>query len=551
MTELLRATGLRYEEASEDLLRINSIRNIIVASTPSVQRAEKYIAVQELRLADKKYEVTAYAAPPEDTVKGVIHNIPDYDSAEDITRSLVCQKNPTILQARRMGRTNSAIIIFEGNTVPYYIYYRGAEYRCFLHKKRHEVCDACGRLGHRADVCPAPENKICKSCGTKAPTEDHDCELKCALCGRDPATGDKKCPLRFCTPYLLKKRKWEKRQRQENYRRQEDDLRNTILKSPSFKQDCNTNTRDRSSSFPRLSCQDRQSRSDTLAADHSTGSQRRSRSKSRRRSPSTQGARRKSRSKSRNGRHSQGSDQQNKVSWASAVSHSKALPNNIETEDRISRGRAEQESEIVKIKQMLELVLAENKLLKSELSKLKGASDGTTPSSSKSVAPSCNSGKVAGKTGPPKKPLGATEPPQIPILDNSSSDEMEESKSDSPPSKRRAKELASDQSHAPSGGNKYVNEGTLLQFGEKLTETISATLGAKFDALAASIGTQMAALNARVTALEAAIPRLGAGREGCAGPIKATKPYSRPTLVEGTRTSLEYASPIDYAAGKE
>lgn len=189
---VLDATGLAHEEAEEDVLRIHTTKNIIVASTPSMNRAEKYNAIRKLRIGGKTYEVTAYVAPPEDTIKGVIHNIPEYDSAEAITKSLVYRKNPTILQARRMGRSNSVIIVFEGNTVPHYIYYRGAEYRCFLHKKRHEICDACGRLGHRSDVCPTPDNKVCKNCGSNNPSENHQCEPKCALCGRDHPTGDKK-----------------------------------------------------------------------------------------------------------------------------------------------------------------------------------------------------------------------------------------------------------------------------------------------------------------------------------------------------------------------
>ncbi|CAN7937967.1 unnamed protein product [Ixodes hexagonus] len=45
---VLRATGLGYEEAAEDLLRINPAKNIIVASTPSMERAGKYTAIKEL-----------------------------------------------------------------------------------------------------------------------------------------------------------------------------------------------------------------------------------------------------------------------------------------------------------------------------------------------------------------------------------------------------------------------------------------------------------------------------------------------------------------------
>ncbi|KAH7959830.1 hypothetical protein HPB49_014067 [Dermacentor silvarum] len=87
-------------------------------------------------MADETSKTTGTGEARSDTYKGVIHNIPDYDTAEDITKSLIYKKNPTILQARRMGNTNSVIIIFEGPNIPFYVYYRGAEYRCYLHKKK-------------------------------------------------------------------------------------------------------------------------------------------------------------------------------------------------------------------------------------------------------------------------------------------------------------------------------------------------------------------------------------------------------------------------------
>ncbi|KAG0439745.1 hypothetical protein HPB47_016543 [Ixodes persulcatus] len=65
---------------------------------------------------------------------------------------------------RPMGNTNSVIEMFEGPNVPFYVYYRGAEYRYYLHKKKVEVCSACGRIGPRADVCPTPDKQQCREC---------------------------------------------------------------------------------------------------------------------------------------------------------------------------------------------------------------------------------------------------------------------------------------------------------------------------------------------------------------------------------------------------
>ncbi|KAH7948826.1 hypothetical protein HPB49_002690 [Dermacentor silvarum] len=109
-----------------------------------------------------------------------------------------------------MGNTNSVLIVFDGKQVPYHAYYRGAEYKCYLHKKRNEVCDICGTVGYKADVCPTPTPKKCKSCDTVNPPADHTCHPCCALCGKDHTTADKACHRRFPTPHLLLQRRRER-----------------------------------------------------------------------------------------------------------------------------------------------------------------------------------------------------------------------------------------------------------------------------------------------------------------------------------------------------
>lgn len=400
------AASVTGDEAEEDILRSNPTKNIVIISTPTMANAEKYNSIRKLRVGDAVYETVAYAAAPEDTVKGVIHRIPSYDTADDITRSLVYKKNPTILQARRMGNTNSVVIIFEGKRVPHFVYYRGAEYRCLLHKKKHEVCDSCGKLGHRSDVCPAPEDKICKGCGERNPGEDHPCDPKCALCGKDHSTGDKTCQQRFRTPFLLKQRQWEKLKRQRQ--QQEQSPRNNHQRSSSLHQEeygtgkrrtgilrttedyrdrsestqghCKDSEEDgkrsRSSSFPRLP-----NKSDGPHAP-STGGRHRSRSKSRRQ-PAGGGERRESGSRSRSSRGngdnaatsptagSRGEVNGNTVSWAETVSRSKA-PLSVKSDGQgPARGQGKIEQELTRIRQMLEQVTRENIALKEEIARLK------------------------------------------------------------------------------------------------------------------------------------------------------------------------------------
>lgn len=119
---IIRATGLEPTQAADDILRTDPKQNTFVVSTPSVTRAEAFAKIPELSVHGATYEAMAYAAPPENTSRGVIPNIPDYDYPQDITKSLVYSKNPTILQARRMRKSSSVIILFEGSRVPYYVY---------------------------------------------------------------------------------------------------------------------------------------------------------------------------------------------------------------------------------------------------------------------------------------------------------------------------------------------------------------------------------------------------------------------------------------------
>lgn len=538
------AANIVPREAEEDILRTNPTKNIVLISTPTMANAEKYNSIRKLRVDDTIYETTAYAAPPEDTVKGVIHHIPSYDTADDITRSLVYKKNPTILQARRMGKTNSVVIIFEGKRVPYFVYYRGAEYRCLLHKKKHEVCDLCGRLGHRSDVCPAPEDKVCKGCGARNPGEDHACDPKCALCGKDHATGDKTCRQRFRTPFLLKQRQWEKenrlqhqqsQQKRDQHQRpsslhQEDDgnlksptgiLRNTEnyngSKQGHLENSDEGGKRSRSSSFPRLP-----SLSDGPHVT-ATGGQHRSRSKS----PGG-GQRRASRSGSRSSRVSEtnadtsptavfrGQVSGNTVSWAETVSHSKA-PLGVKS-DRQGPARGQDkndqlEQELTRIRQMMEHVTRENIALKKEIARLK---DGL--------------GNKAGQKTEIEQARASEVQTQVEMDTTNETERM------APPPHKKKREQNEKPQASPS------EESTFEQLESRIENKIDHTLeefGKKienmFSTFAQDITNKIAGLNARITAIEMGSTNPPPQVTASVGPIKGVKPYARPTSVDSPK----------------
>ncbi|CAN7943584.1 unnamed protein product, partial [Ixodes pacificus] len=209
------AAGIGREAAEEDSICLNVRQNVVVLSTPSEDRANKYGAITKLRIGEREYEASAYRAAPENTSKGLIRGISKDENPADIVRSLVTKRNPSVLHAKRMGNTDNVIVLFDGFHVPRYVYYGAMLVRCTLYKKQIDVCHECGRLGHRADVCPSPNDKICRGCGCSNPPPEHRCAPKCLLCGKGHVTGDRKCKAKYKIPYLVKRRQWERRMREE------------------------------------------------------------------------------------------------------------------------------------------------------------------------------------------------------------------------------------------------------------------------------------------------------------------------------------------------
>ncbi|KAG0425459.1 hypothetical protein HPB47_027372 [Ixodes persulcatus] len=167
-------------------------------------------------------------------------------------------------------------------------------------------------------------------------------------------------------------------------------------------------------------------------------------------------------------------------------------PEAADTRLREEPGRTRQQPvELTKIKQMLEMVVAENPKLKAEVAKLRDQGKANT-----------------------------LRPTQVPLAEESSSDEMENSE----PEEQKKRDAE-----------------TLQHFGEKLSEMITTQFEAMLAKFFESIGTQIAALNDRVTAIEAISSRFTGGGGGTR-PMKSTKPYARPE-IHGLNHSL-YADDV-------
>lgn len=205
-------------------------------STPNEERAQRYSVIRAITMGDQVFEVFTYHAAPENTAKGVIRNISINDTPQDIRQYVLNNFNTTAIDAHRIGNSEAVIVLFQGNKVPSYIKYAGVLIRCYLYRQHREVCRTCGQIGHRKDVCPYPNARVCFACGKHNPGQNHEeeCKPHCKLCGGPHPTGTKNCKNKFKTPYLVKKRQWNRKEAEEAKAKPQPDMKVRLSRKDEF-----------------------------------------------------------------------------------------------------------------------------------------------------------------------------------------------------------------------------------------------------------------------------------------------------------------------------
>lgn len=177
---------------NEFLLRLRSGSNIVF-STPNERVAKLIFGVNSLTIRGQQYAVNTYVSTLEFLLKGVLHNVtPGSPESELMANLRVRTQGVTIRHARMIGKSQAAVILFDGTRVRSFVYYRGAEIPCCVYQPIRQFCHMCRKIGRRGDVCPFP-TPACVQCNGTLTDTNSTCKLHCALCGEAHFMGVSGC----------------------------------------------------------------------------------------------------------------------------------------------------------------------------------------------------------------------------------------------------------------------------------------------------------------------------------------------------------------------
>ncbi|KAL1479263.1 hypothetical protein MTO96_051988 [Rhipicephalus appendiculatus] len=165
------------------LLRLQNGSNIIIASTPHEQVAEKILKIKALDLNNTRHLVNTYISTPEGFVKGVVHGLQRETPEEELLNNLrVRTQGVKIVQARMLGKSETAMITFDGPIVPRFVYYYGVTIDLKTHQKTTSVFPsvhyAAGLIQRRQKNAPrgssGSPNEANNSNSSLGPKTDND-----------------------------------------------------------------------------------------------------------------------------------------------------------------------------------------------------------------------------------------------------------------------------------------------------------------------------------------------------------------------------------------
>ncbi|KAL1484727.1 hypothetical protein MTO96_049958 [Rhipicephalus appendiculatus] len=152
------------------LLRLRNGSNIIIASTAHEEVAEKILKIKTLELHGTKHPFNTYISTPAGYLKGVHGLERETPEAELLSHLRVRTQGVTIVQARMLGKSETAVITFDGPILPRFVYYYGGEMPCVPYQPTRQYCKLCKSQGHRDGRLPHTNDKGVQQLPATRPT---------------------------------------------------------------------------------------------------------------------------------------------------------------------------------------------------------------------------------------------------------------------------------------------------------------------------------------------------------------------------------------------
>ncbi|CAN8006731.1 unnamed protein product, partial [Ixodes pacificus] len=191
-------TGLQSHPSSQPRYQVRYLdrSNQLAVDATSSQVRDALLKITYIPIDKKQVPVQAYEAIRRGQTRGFIKNAGGMDSAQ-LLQHLHCRKC-TILQARPLGTSGSALITFEGTSLPFRVGLGSFTVRVYPFHRQTHVCDTCHCIGHRSTQCPNSDKARCATCGAPKHGTDQcsSAQPKCRNCGKTHLATARSCPKR-------------------------------------------------------------------------------------------------------------------------------------------------------------------------------------------------------------------------------------------------------------------------------------------------------------------------------------------------------------------
>ncbi|CAN8020475.1 unnamed protein product [Ixodes persulcatus] len=102
-------------------IEVSYEKNIFTICTLEEKTAKKVIKIQQLTMNGYAHPMNEYLTSPENTIKGVVHDVKRGSSPEELLQELEVEDGTRIVAAGMLGNSEAALITVESTKLPRFV----------------------------------------------------------------------------------------------------------------------------------------------------------------------------------------------------------------------------------------------------------------------------------------------------------------------------------------------------------------------------------------------------------------------------------------------